>query len=210
MKLFLASKIKDPLSIKKLEDYLSGFKNKKIALIPTASNGENGWQSWKKKNEGTWKFVHKLGAKVTDVVLEEYRDESVIKLLQGQDAIWFMGGMAGYLNYWIRRCKIDLNIRKLLKNGTVYVGSSAGAMVAGQTLQISNWLSVDGERGSENMEPMKLVKFDIFPHYQDSYLSKIKGKYKGPKLYLLKDGEEVIVEDNKVTLIGEERIISNE
>ncbi len=210
MKLFLASRIKDPLSIKKLEEYLGGFTNKKIALIPTASNAENGWQSWKRKNDGTWQFVHKLGAKVTDVVLEEYRDESVIKLLEGQDVIWFMGGMAGYLSYWIRRCKIDLNIRKLLKNGTVYVGSSAGAMVAGQTLQISNWLSVDGERGSENIEPMKLVEFDIFPHYKDSYKSKIKGKYKGPKLYLLKDGEEIIVDDNKITVVGKERIISNE
>ena len=44
----------------------------------------------------------------------------------------------------------------------------------------------------------------------DKHFDKIKQKYCGKKLYLLKDGEEIIVEDNKVTLIGEERIITNE
>jgi len=56
---------------------------------------------------------------------------------------------------------------------------------------------------------MGLVDFDIFPHFQDELLPKIKEKYKGDKLYLLKDGEEIIVEDGKVTVIGEERIITN-
>lgn len=38
---------------------------------------------------------------------------------------------------------------------------------------------------------------------------KIKENYKGDKLYLLKNGEEIIVEDDKITVVGEERIISS-
>jgi hypothetical protein len=38
-------------------------------------------------------------------------------------------------------------------------------------------------------------------------LEEIKKNYKGNALYLLKNGEEIIVEDDKVTVIGEERII---
>ena len=161
MKLFLASRIKEPASIEKLTNYINGFNGKKIALIPTASNGEDGWEYYKRKEDGTWNFVHSLDATVQDVVLEDYRDKSVIKDLENKDIIWFMGGMAGYLAYWIRRCKIDIHIKRILDSGVLYVGSSAGAMVAGQTLQISNWLSTDGERGAESIKPMGLVDFDI-------------------------------------------------
>jgi peptidase E len=209
MKLFLASRIKEPVTFKKLEEYIGGFKGKKIALIPTASNGEEGWGYYKTKKDGTWNLAHSLEAEVNDIVLEDYRDESVLDKLHDKDIIWFMGGMPGYLMYWIRRCKIDLYIKDILNSGTLFVGSSAGAMVAGQTLQVSGWGMTDGERGVEKIEPMKLVDFDIFPHFQDENLDQIKSKYKGRKIYLLKDGEEIIVEDNKFTLIGEERIITN-
>lgn len=215
MKLFLASRASNPLTVNKLKEVLGGFEDKKIAYIPTASNGENDWEAWKHKEDGTWKLINTFGAKVKPVVLENFRNESVIKELSGQDVIWFAGGMAGYLMYWIRRCKIDLHIKNLLKDGSLYFGTSAGAMVAGQSLQISNWEDIDGERGAEAIEPMKLVDFDIFPHYEDRYFEKIKRRYKGPKIYLLKDGEEIIVEDAsstgnaKITVIGEERVIKN-
>jgi peptidase E len=209
MKLFLASKIKDPATFEKLTEYIGGFKNKTITLIPTATNAENGWGHYKIKEDGTWKLIHSLDAKVQDILLEDYRNESVIKELEHRDIIWFMGGMAGYLSYWIRRCKIDLHLKRLLDSGTVYVGSSAGAMVVGQTLQVSGWNWVDDERGSEGIKPIGLVDFDILPHYQDKYLVEIKKKYVGKKIYLLKDGEEIIVEDSKIQVIGEERIITN-
>jgi dipeptidase E len=209
MRLFLASRFTDPKTVEKLSDYIGGYKNKKIAYIPTAANGEEGWEHWKEKNDGSWKFINTLGAIVRPIVLEEYRNDSVIKELSGNDIIWFAGGMPGYLMYWIRRCGIDLHIKNLLDNGAMYFGGSAGAMVAGKTLDISSWGFVDSERGSEEIKPMGLVDFDIFPHFQDELLPKIKEKYKGDKLYLLKDGEEIIVEDGKVTVIGEERIITN-
>ena len=207
MRLFLASRIKAPKTFTRLEKYLGGFKGKKIALVPTASNAEDGWEYWKKKKGGTWEKIHSVGAKVTDVVLENYRDRKVIKELRDKDVIWFMGGMPGYLMYWIRRCSIDLFLRDFLKRGTIYVGSSAGAMIAGQTLQVSGWKMTDGERGAESIEPLKLVNFDIFPHFQESYLPDLKKKYLGKRLYLLKDGEEIIVEDGKINFFGEERMI---
>lgn len=204
MKLFLASEAKNPQSIMKLKEYVGGFDGKSIVYIPTASNGEEGWESWKKGE--SWNLVKTLGFELTVIQLEEYRDESVIKLIEGKNIIWFAGGMPGYLMYWIRRCGIDLHIKRLLENGTLYVGSSAGAMVTGKTLQMLSW-NIKDERGSEWIKPMNLVDFDIFPHYEDSLLNKIKENYNGNKLYLLKNGEEIIVEDSKIDIIGEERLI---
>lgn len=209
MRLFLASRFTNPKTVKKFDEYIGGYKGKKIAYIPTAANGEDGWENWKEKADGSWKFINTLGAIVRPIVLEEYRNDDVIKELKESDIVWFAGGMPGYLMYWIRRCKIDLHIKEILENGVVYFGASAGAMVAGETLGVSGWSFVDGERGAEEIRPMNLVNFDIFPHYEDEFLSKIKKRYKGKKLYLLKDGEEIIVENGKIQVVGEERIITN-
>ena len=210
MKLFLASRAKNINTIKKLESCVGGFKGKTVVYIPTAANGEGGWESW--KNSETWKMIKKLGVVAIPLQLEDYRNKSAIEEIKriNPDIIWFAGGYPGYLMYWIRRCSLDKYLSKGGNNKAWYVGSSAGAMVAGQTLQIASFGFVDNEIGAENIKPMNLVDFDIFPHYQENLFLKIKKSYSGKKLYLLKDCEEIIVEDGKITLIGEERIITND
>lgn len=210
MRFFLASKIKDPNSIEKLENYINGFKDKKIIYIPTAANAEDGWESW--KNGETWNLIRKIAPQTISLQLEDYRNMSAVSeiLRINPNILWFAGGYPGYLAYWIRRCQLDKYLPKILDKGTLYVGSSAGAMVAGNSLQVATFGFTDNERGADSIKPLGLVNFDVFPHYKDKLFSKIKGKYKGNKLYLLKDGEEIIVEDSKVTVIGEERIIKND
>lgn len=205
MRLFLASEAKNPLSARKLEQYVGGFDGKSIAYIPTAANGEHGWESW--RNGGSWEFIRSLPAKVNLIQLEEYRNDTVLKDIEGKDILWFAGGVPGYLMYWIKRCSIDKHIKDILNDGTLFVGSSAGAMIAGKSLDVASWGFTDNEEGSEKIDPLKLVDFDIFPHYQEEFLPKIKEHYNGEKLYLLKNGEEIIVEDGKIMVMGEERII---
>jgi peptidase E len=115
--------------------------------------------------------------------------------------------MPGYLMYWIKRCGIDKNIKKLLDKRIIFIGSSAGAMVAGQSLEISEYGFTDNEIGAGSIEPMKLVSFDIFPHYSDEFYDNIKQQYTGHKIYLLKDGEQILVDGDKIEVQGEERII---
>ena len=205
MKLFLAAEVKHPLTIKKLEEYVGGFKGKKIAYVPTSANGE-GWGSW--KAGGSWELAQTLGAEVTLLQLEDYWNKDVIGELEGKDIIWFAGGQPGYLMYWVRRTQIDKNIKRILDKGTVYVGSSAGSMITGKTLDVTEWYIKENEYGAEVIPGLGLVDFDIYPHYKEEYLDEIKKHFKGKKLYLLKNGEEVIVEDAKVEVIGEERTVT--
>lgn len=207
MKLFLASEVKHPDSFKKLTDFVGGFENKTISYIPTAANAE-GWGSW--KSGGSWNLVQTLNANVKLIQLEEFHEESAVNEIMGSDVVWFAGGMPGYLMYWIRRCHLDIKLKDILENGTVYVGSSAGSMVVGQSLDIAAWDFVDQERGAENITPVKIVDFDIFPHYDESLLPKIKENYKGKKLYMLKNGEEIIIDNGKITVEGQERLIIND
>jgi dipeptidase E len=207
MKLFLASYVSHPDTLKKLELLIGGLQNKKIAYIPTASNAMDGWGKWQTESS-TWQFVKESGAHAEPVVLEDYGKETVVRKLEGKDIIWFGGGMTGYLAYWARRCSLDILLPKILNSNVWYVGSSAGAMLAGQTIQVAELKSVDGERGSEDIKPLGLVNFDILPHYEERFLPEVQKKYKKGKLYLLKNGEEIIVENGRVSLIGEERIIT--
>lgn len=206
MKLFLASEAKHPESIKKLAEFVGGFEGKRIAYIPTAANGEWGWESW--KDGGSWKLINTLGAHVTVFQLEEYRNQNMETVLAGYNILWFAGGMPGYLMYWIKSVGLDNSLKTLLQKGAIYVGSSAGAMVTAQTLEVATWGFVDNDLGAKNMAGLGLVDFDIYPHYDESLYEKIKATYTGNKLYLLKNGEEIIVEDGKVQIVGEERIIS--
>lgn len=205
MKLFLASYIRNPNTIAKLTDYIGGFAGKTIAYIPTANNGESRYEDWK-TNSFTWQLVNTLGAKVTAVQLEDYKDKSVLPDIQNKDILWFAGGACGYLMYWIKRTQLDKYLPELLKT-SLYVGSSAGSMITASSLTICDWYIGESEPGASCIPGLGFIDFDIYPHYEDSRLPEIKRQYKGKKMYLLKNGEEIIWEDGKVQLIGEERII---
>lgn len=206
MKLFLASYAIDPDTVNELTQYVGGFKGKSIAYIPTASNGELPWEEW--KNGNTWKVLSKLPANIELVQLEDYKNPTALDHLKGKDVIWFGGGFTGYLMYWARRCGLDKALPDLLKAGALYVGSSAGAMAASSYINTTAWFPDEDELGAEVIPGFGLVDFDIYPHYKEDALPYIKSHYTGKKMYLLKNGEEIIVEDDKVQVVGEERIIS--
>lgn len=206
MKLFLASEAKHPESIEKLRTFINGFSGKSIAYIPTAANGENPYGEWEKDSE-TWKLVNTLGARVTPVVLEEYKNASVLDALKDKDVIWFAGGACGYLMYWIRRCELDKHLPKLLGAGSVYVGSSAGSMVTAPTLAVSEWYLGEPEVGANLLPGLSLVDFEVYPHYEEVMLPQIKKHWQGKKLYLLKNGEVITVVNGKITILGEKRFL---
>lgn len=204
MKLFLASEGSDPQTIDKLEKYISGFKGKSVVYIPTARNGKDKFNNW--RNSNTWDFLQKSGMDISSVQLEDYKDNIDPSLFANKDIIWFSGGACGYLMYWIKRTGLDLLLPEILEK-TLYVGSSAGSMIAGPNLEIVDWYIGKIERGASDIPSLKLVDFDFYPHYEDNLYDEIKNRYKGNKIYLVKNGEVVIVEDDKVKVLGEEKLI---
>lgn len=207
MKLFLASQAKHPKTIKNIENFVNGFKGKKIAYIPTAANAEEGYGIW--KTGGSWKTVNSLGSDVKAIVLEEFRNESVIEILINSDIIWVGGGYWGYLMYWFRLCGIDKALPEMLEKGIIYIGSSAGANICSRTLEIAKIHHDGGEPGAEIFPGLGLIDFDIYPHYQPKYHDRINSMYKGNRLYLLEDGESVEVSNSNIKVNGVEKLIIN-
>lgn len=206
MKLFLASEVKHPNSVEELRDFVGGFTKKSIAYIPTAGNGENLYGEWE-KNSSTWKLVNTLGANVSSVVLEEYRSAAVVDQFRGKDIIWFAGGSCSYLMYWIRRCELDKHLPELLEEGSIYVGSSAGSMVAAPSIKVCEWYIGESEPGASIFPGLGLIDYELYPHYDETLLPEIKKHWQGDKICLLKNGEAITVVNDKVTILGEERFL---
>ena len=205
MKLFLASEAKNPVSLEKLKIYCKGFKGKTIVYVPTAANGEF-YGSW--KGGESIKVVQSLGAEVRIVELEDIKFKDVLKDIKGADILWMAGGMAGYLLYWIRRVKLDTLLPQMFKRGVLYIGSSAGSMICSKTQYSSEWFIGDTEPGASLLPGLGLIDFEIYPHYDETVLPEIKKLHKRGSLYLLKDGEAIVVENNSIKVLGDERILS--
>lgn len=206
MKLFLASQASHPESMRLLSDFIGGFEEKSIAYVPTASNGESQYGEWL-TNSSTWKLVNTLGANVTPVVLEDYKNSSVVDALKNKDVIWFAGGSVSYLMYWMIRCQLGKFLPELLGSGSVYVGSSAGSMVAGPTLKTAEWYLGEPENGASLLPGLNLIDYEIYPHFTDEILPEIKKYWHGDKLCLLKDGEAIKVDGKNIEILGEERFL---
>jgi peptidase E len=206
-KLFLASEAKHPQSMKYLEEFVGGFKEKKIVYIPTAVNGDRPWYDY--RNGGSAKLVQTLGADVEFLELEKHTDSDIHKITKRADILWIAGGMGAYLMYWIRRTGMDKLIPELVNKGIFYVGSSVGAGVCAKTLKVWEWFIADPEPGASFIPGIGIVNFEIYPHYEDNLLPEIKKHWKKGDLYLLKNGEAITVIDNKIEVLGEKRILRN-
>lgn len=205
MKLFLASESKNPESIKKLKEFVGkDIRKLKIVYIPTASNGEY-YGSW--KGGQSIRTTMSLGAELKIVELEDSHYKDVISEIKGADIIWLAGGMSGYLLYWVRRTELDKALPEILDSGTIYVGSSAGSMIAAKTQYSAEWYLGEPEPGASLVPGLGLVDFEIYPHYEEEMLPDIKKNWKKGELYLLKNGEVITVDGNKVRVLGEERIL---
>lgn len=205
MKLFLTSEARHPESISQLKKLVGGsFLDKKIVYIPTASNGVK-YGEWIGQS---FKTASSLGAQLTVVEFEKYQDSDNFSSLFEADILWVSGGMGGYLLYWMRRTEFDKKLPMILDKGTIYLGSSSGGMVCSRTMYASEWYIGDPEPGASLIPGLGLVSFEIYPHYEESQLTEIEKNWKKGDLYLLKDGESILVEDNNVTVLGEKRIIS--
>ncbi|MEK7170939.1 MAG: Type 1 glutamine amidotransferase-like domain-containing protein [Patescibacteria group bacterium] len=59
------------------------------------------------------------------------------KLLEKLDGVWIAGGNTHYLRWAMAKSGFDKIIKKLLTNGLVYAGESAGAMVVAPNIELS-------------------------------------------------------------------------
>lgn len=182
-----------------------------VAFIFTASKQREEYQAFMRQD---WLIMRdEMGFNLEEIDIEGKTEGQLYNELKIKDIIYVEGGNAFYLLNAMRRCNFEKVIRKLLKWGIVYIGVSAGSIVAGKTIKTAEWLGDENIAGMKNLNGLNLVPFDIFPHYDPKYDEVIKQKIKSPKkrqkkLRLVTDQQAILVQGKDSMLIGDgEQII---
>jgi dipeptidase E len=88
--------------------------------------------------------------------------------LAGKDIFLFTGGNPYYLRWVMKESGADDIIRDLVKQGKVYSGASAGAVVAGPTLRHFDELDDPNEAGEIIWDGLGLTDIVIVPHVDNA------------------------------------------
>lgn len=165
------------------------IKDKKVLYITTASDGEN--DSDKSWMDEEYETILDLG----------FSKENIYEFKIGQkeinindfDVIYMMGGNTFYLMDMIRKYNFDTVIKKAMDNGIIYIGSSAGSIILGNSVEYA--LPFDENNVDlKDFSGLRIVDGIIIPHAnrKEEFISKVKENI-GEKLFLLYDENGIII-----------------
>ena len=161
--------------------------NKKVLYITTASDGEKGDKSWMDKE---YKTILDLG--INEDNITEYKIGNNIDIM-AYDIIYMMGGNTFYLLDMIRKNNFDNEIRDFINAGKIYIGSSAGSEILGNSIDMAIGYD-DNNVNMTDFTGLKIIDGLIIPHCnkKTDFINNLKDKT-NRKLYLLYDGDGVII-----------------
>ena len=186
------------------------FNKTNLAFIPTAANVEEGDKWWLIDDLSRCK---NLGFAQVDIVDISALPKNLWKpRLEKADVLLFSGGNVFHLMYWLNKSGLAEILPDLLKK-RVYMGISAGSMVTGQRILLSQSKKLYyGDLSSEYKDENGLgfVNFHIRPHFNSDLFPKVRVEYlkklaKGipEPIYAIDDESAIKVEDDKVEIISE-------
>ncbi len=204
-KLYLASSI-DQTAESIAKDIGKDPKKLKLAFISTAAEVDRGDKNWLDKDRNG---LIKVGFNLFDYTITDKNSKQIEKDLKDADVIHVNGGNSFYLLLQIRKSGFDKFIKKQIDKGEIYMGSSAGSMVASPNIEIAKRIETgDYEKKLKSFEAMKLVDFITFPHwgsdhFRDVYFNKqLDVAYKPEnKIILLNNYQYVKVEKDMYRII---------
>ena len=153
-------------------------------------------------------FFNRVGKRI--VGLHTFADPK--KAIRQAKAIFTGGGNTFVLVNQLYGLEMMDVLRETVENGTLYMGTSAGSNIAGQTMQITNDMPIVYP---PSFKTLGLVPFNINPHYLDpDPQSKHKGETRETRIKEfhvfndtpvigLREGSWLRVEDEKVSLKGD-------
>ncbi len=161
-KLFLASSFQDVADL--LPDFEKNLKGKTITFIPTASIVET-VNFYVKSGRKT---LEDMGLMVDELEISTASAEEITTKLKQNDYIYVTGGNTFFLLQEMKRTGTDQLIKEEVNSGKLYIGESAGAIVASADIEYAKGMdSVDEAPDLESFEALGLVDFYPVPHYNN-------------------------------------------
>ncbi len=162
-----------------------------------------------------------FGQRVKDVIIPSIKDagycledidivgkskDELRDFFKNKNVIHVEGGNTFYLLKAIRETGFAEIIKELIDQGKIYIGTSAGSYVMCPTIDVSDWSDETVDRfGVTDFTALGYVPFVLRVHYKDEAEELLKEKMKTLKypLRILRDGQGILVEDNKYTFYGD-------
>lgn len=179
-------------------------KANKLVFIDTAAEAEKGDKTWLKNDR---QALVDAGFIVSDYSITDKSRNQLENDLNGFDYIYLSGGNTSYLLQQSQKSGFISLIKELIQNkGKIYIGTSAGSIIAGPKLP--DYFS-DEEAELENENGYGFVNFTVVPHwdsedFKERYLGeRLKIVYKEDQvpLLLLTDNQYVHVQNNQMKII---------
>ncbi len=182
------------------------FNNTSVALIPNAKDYYSK-RAWEFTINSRIEYMKGIGFNIEVVDLKDYTKGSILKSkLSNYDLIWAMGGNTFMLRYEMQRSGFDEIIKELLDQGVTYGGDSAGALVAG--LSINGIESADEPEFAEEVvnSGTGIVPFSILPHTDNPEFLEVvpifRKLHQDEEVIELKDSQAVIFENGMHRIIN--------
>ena len=186
------------------------FNKTNLAFIPTAANVEEGDKWWLIDD---LILCNNLGFAQVDIVDISALPKNLWKpRIEGADVLLFGGGNVFHLMYWLDKSGLAKLLPELLKK-RVYVGISAGSMVCGKRILLSQSKKLyydDLKDKYKDEQGLGFVDFQIRPHLNNQYFPKVKVEYlkklakEIPEpIYVLDDESAIKVVGDKIEIISE-------
>ena len=183
-------------------------KKDKLVFITTPPEPEKGDKEWLRNDR---QALVDAGFIVQDYTITNKTKEEIKKDLIEFDYIYLSGGNTGYLLEESQKSGFVFLIREFIRNeGKIYIGTSAGSIIAGPKLPK---YYPEEDRELEDRECYNLVNFTIMPHwgsehFRDKYLDKrLEVAYNDNEVpfLLLTDNQYVHVQNGKMEIIDVEK-----
>ena len=153
-KLFLTSYL---AGTKKLvKEFLKDVPEKEITFIPTASNTED-YRGY--VDEAKQAFLE-LGFSINILDISKTEKQKIENILENTKILYISGGNTFYLLQELKRKKILDTIKDKISNGMLYIGESAGAIIASKNIEYNQIMdNKDIAPDLDNYEAMGITNF---------------------------------------------------
>src|SRR3989344_2521676 len=175
----------------------------KLVFIDTAAEIEEGDKTWLRNDR---QALVDAGFIVSDYTITNKSKNQLESDLNGFDYIYLSGGNTAYLLEQSQKSGFVSLIKELVQKGKIYIGTSAGSIIAGPRLPD---YFADEDAELENNDGYGFVNFTLLPHwgsedFKERYLGeRLKIVYKDDQvpLLLLTDNQYVHVQNDQIKIV---------
>jgi len=178
--------------------------NLKLTFIPTAAEVETGEKSWLERDK---QALIKAGFKFSEFSFTGKKKKQVEQMLKRTDVLFISGGNTFYLLQEMKKSGFAELIHQY--KDLIYIGSSAGSLVAGPDISLAQnledtSLAPDLEAYSAlNLTDVIVLPHWGVPHFAADYEKVMKKAYQTQhKIILLRENQYVVSKDNKLQIIS--------